>query len=88
MTIKVPVIQEQHFRMPAQRFKQGHRTVFTFSLDLAQLDSMFPQRVDEGMVRDANRRLTPSHAKQIEQYLLRHDDWVLGAILLGIDVID
>ena len=85
MTIKVPMIQEQHFRMPAQRFKQGHRTVFTFSLDLAQLDSMFPQRVDEGMVRDANRRLTPSHAKQIEQYLLRHDDWVLGAILLGID---
>ena len=85
MAITVPVIQEQYFRMPAQRFKQGHRTVFTFSLGLAQLDSMLPQRVDEEMVRDANRRLMPSHAKQIEQYLLRHDNWVLGAILLGID---
>ena len=85
MAITVPVIQEQYFRMPAQRFEQGRRTVFTFSIDLAQLDSMLPQRVDEDMVRDANRRLTPSHAKQIEQYLLRHDDWVLGAILLGID---
>ena len=85
MAFTVPVLQEQYFRIPAHRFNQGHRTVFTFGLDLAQLDSMLPQRVDEDMVRDANRRLTPSHAKQIEQYLLRHDDWVLGAILLGID---
>lgn len=85
MAIRVPVIQEQHFRIPAQRFQQGHRAVFTFALDLTQLDSMLPERVDEDMVREANRRLTPSHAKQIEQYLQQHDDWVLGAILLGID---
>ena len=85
MAMTVPAIQEQYFRIPAQRFKQGTRAVFTFALELAQLDSMLPQRVDEDVVRDANRRLTPSHAKQIEQYLRIHDDWVLGAILLGID---
>lgn len=85
MPITVPVIREQYFRIPAQRFKQGHRTVFAFALNLEQLDSMLPERVDEDVVRDANRRLTPSHAKQIEAYLRDHDDWVLGAILLGID---
>ena len=85
MTITVPAIQEQYFRIPAQRFKQGHRTVFTFALDLMQLDSILPERVDEDMIREANRRLTPSHAKQIEQYLRQRDDWVLGAILLGTD---
>ena len=84
MSITLPVIREQYFRIPAQRFKQGHRTVFTFALTLEQLDSMLPERVDEDVVRDANRRLTPSHAKQIEGYLKDHDDWVLGAILLGI----
>lgn len=85
MPITVPVVQEQYFRTPAHRFKQGYRTVFTFALDLAQLDSILPQRVDEDVVRDANRRLTPSHAKKIEQYLRQHEDWVLGSILLGID---
>ena len=85
MPITVPVVQEQYFRTPAHRFKQGYRTVFTFALDLAQLDSILPQRVDEDVVRDANRRLTLSHAKKIEQYLRQHEDWVLGSILLGID---
>ena len=85
MALTIPAIQEQLFRIPAYRFMQGGRTVFTFALDLVQLDSILPQRVDEGMVREANRRLTPAHAKQIQQYLWRNDDWVLGAILLGID---
>ena len=85
MALTIPAIKEQYFRIPAHRFEQGHRTVFTFALGLAQLDSMLPQRVDDDVVREANRRLTPSHAKQIEVYLREHDDWVLGAILLGID---
>ena len=85
MTIVIPVQQEHLLRIPAHRFEQGHRTVFTFALDLAQLNSLLPQRVDEDVVKDANRRLTPSHAKQIEQYLKQQADWVLGAMLLGID---
>ena len=85
MALIIPAQQEHLFRIPAYRFKQGQRTVFTFALDLAQLNSMLPQRVDGEVVREANRRLTPSHAKQIEQYLKQHADWVLGAVLLGID---
>ena len=85
MAFTIPAVQPQLFKVPAQRFKQGYRTVFAFALDLAQLDSILPQRVEEDVVRDANRRLTPSHAKKIEQYLIQSDDWVLGAILLGIE---
>jgi len=85
MSIVLPTNEVQSFRIPAHRFTQGHRTVFTFALDLRQLDSILPQRIDEDVVREANRRLTPSHAKKIENYLRSHDDWVLGAILLGID---
>ena len=85
MSIVLPVSQIQSFQIPAHRFTQGRRTVFTFALDLRQLDSILPQRIDEDVVREANRRLTPSHAKKIESYLRTHDDWVLGAILLGID---
>ena len=85
MFLVVPAPQEQLFRIPAMRYEQGLRTVFTFALDLAQLDSLLPQRVDEEMVKDANRRLTLSHAKRIEQYLDQQEDWVLGGILLGIE---
>ena len=85
MPIVLPAGEVQSFRIPAHRFTQGHRTVFTFALDLRQLDSILPQRIDEDVVREANRRLTPSHAKRIENYLKEHEDWVLGAILLGID---
>ena len=85
MSIVLPINKVQSFRTPAHRFMQGHRTVFTFALDLSQFDSILPQRIDEDVVREANRRLTPSHAKKIENYLKNYDDWVLGAILLGID---
>lgn len=85
MSIVLPVSQMQSFRIPAHKFTQGRRTVFTFVLDLRQLDSILPQRIDEDVVREANRRLTPAHARRIENYLREHQDWVLGAMLLGID---
>lgn len=81
----INAIEEPYFQIPAHRFKQGHRTAYTFALDLERLDSMVPQRVEENVVRDANRRLIPSHAKKIENYLNTRDNWVLGSILLGID---
>ena len=70
--------------VPAHRFRQGGRDVYYFSLDLATLDGLLPQRVDDTVIRDANRRLTPSHAKNIQKYLEERDDWLLGAMLLGI----
>ena len=71
-------------QLPAHRFQQGHRDVYYFTLDLATLDGLLPQRIDDTVVREANRRLTPSHARDIQQYLESRPDWLLGALLLGI----
>ena len=71
-------------QLPAHRFRQGNRDVYYFTLDLAALDGLLPQRVDDSVVREANRRLTPSHARNIQQYLESREDWLLGALLLGI----
>ena len=71
-------------QLPAHRFRQGHRDVYYFTLDLATLDGLLPQRIDDTVVREANRRLTPSHHRDIQQYLEDRPDWLLGALLLGI----
>ena len=71
-------------QLPAHRFRQGHRDVYYFTLDLATLDGLLPQRIDDSVVREANRRLTPSHARNIQQYLEERDNWLLGSLLLGI----
>ena len=71
-------------QLPAHRFRQGNRDVYYFTLDLATLDGLLPQRIDDSVVREANRRLTPSHARNIQQYLEERDDWLLGSLLLGV----
>ena len=40
--------------------------------------------MDDDVAVGANRRLTPSHAKNIQIYLDEKDDWLLGALMLGI----
>ena len=55
--------------LPAHRFRQGNRDVYYFTLDLATLDGMLHQRVDDTVVREANRRLTTRHAQDIQDYL-------------------
>ena len=41
----MPATQEQYFRIPAHRFNQGRRSVFTFALTLEQLDGMLPREL-------------------------------------------
>lgn len=72
------------FTTVAHRFQQGGRDVYAFALDLETLDNLLPERVDESVVKDANRPLTASHAKNIQRYLEQRDDWLLGSLLLGI----
>ena len=72
------------FSTVAHRFRQGGRDVYAFALDLETLDNLLPERVDESVVKDANRPLTTSHAKNIQKYLEQRDDWLLGSLLLGI----
>ena len=85
MTLNISTVNNQFsLRIPSHRFRQGGRDVFFFALDLETLDGLLPQRVDDSVVREANRRLTPSHAKNIQMYLDEKNDWVLGALMLGI----
>ena len=70
--------------IPAHRFHQGSRDVYYFALDLATLNGVLPQRVDDSVIREANRRLTPSHARNIQMYLDEKEDWLLGSLMLGI----
>ena len=72
------------FAVTAHRFQQGGREVYAFTLDIETLDWLLPDRVDEKVVKDANRPLTQSHADKILKYLRDRDDWLLGALLLGI----
>ena len=72
------------FGLPAHRFRQGGRDVYACVLDLPSLNSQLPDRVDDRVVRDANRQLTPSHARKIQSYLAERPDWLLGALMLGV----
>ena len=69
---------------PAHQFNQGGREVYAFALDLNTLNRFLPDRVDDRIVKDANRSLTASHARKIQDYLVNREDWLLGTLLLGI----
>lgn len=74
----------QPFKTYAHKFRQGGRDVYAFPMDLETLNRKLPDRVDDRMVRDANRPLTPRHAKDIQKYLEDRPDWLLGTLLLGV----
>ena len=71
-------------RIPAHRFRQGGRDVYACVLNLPSLNARLPDRIEDRVVREANRQLTPSHARRIRAYLAESDDWVLGALMLGV----
>ena len=74
----------QDLRIPAHRFRQGGRDVYACVLDLPALNTRLPDRLDDKVVKDANRQLTPSHARRIQIYLSKRDDWVLSTLMLGV----
>ena len=73
------------FSTVAHRIVQGGRDVYTFTLDIETLDRVLPERVDDDLVREANRPLSTPHAKKIQEYLLKRDSWILGTMLLGVN---
>ena len=89
LVISTPTNQYS-LRVPSHRFRQGGRDVYYFALDLGTLNGLLPDRVDDDVIKDANRRLTPSHARNIQRYLDEKDDWLLGSLMLGIaeDAVD
>jgi len=77
--------QQQTLEFNVQRYRQGGRIAYALVLDLGTLDSNIPNFVHVDRIARANRRFNPGHSRHIAEYLYDVDDWVLGAILLGID---
>ena len=69
----------------AQRYQQSGRTAYSLVMDLGTLDSVIPSYVNTESIDKANRRFNPAHSKRIAEYIYDSADWVLGAIILGID---
>lgn len=77
--------QQQALECNVQRYQQGGRIAYALVMDLGTLDSNIPNFVNPDRIDKANRRFNPTHSRHIADYLYEVDDWVLGAILLGID---
>ena len=75
----------QSLEFDVHRYQQGGRTAYSFVMDLGTLDSNVPNTVSTERIENANRRFNPTHSRRIAEYIYDIDDWVLGAILLGID---
>ena len=80
-----PTANQYSLTTSAHRFRQGGRDVYYFALTLETLDGLLPQRVEDDVIKDANRKLTPSHSKNIQAYLDEKDNWLMGAMMLGIN---
>lgn len=77
--------KQQFLELDAQRFQQGGRTAYSLVMGLGILDGNVPPFVNTERIDNANRRFLPKHSKNIADYVYDKEDWVLGAILLGID---
>ena len=77
--------RQQFLERDAHRYQQGGRTAYSLVMDLGTLDSVIPSYVNTERIDKANRRFHPVHSKHIAEYIYRSPDWVLGAIILGID---
>ena len=86
MTQPAAISDQYDLDVPAHRFTQGGRYVYSFPIDLPTLDRLMPDRVDERIrqAEGANRPLTPEHAKKIQEYLEKEDRWLFGTLLMGI----
>ena len=74
---------EIDFKTHAERFKQGDRNVYSFTATLSEINNLLPNRdtETETQVSQANRGLTLSHARDIQQYLAEKPEWLVSSIL-------
>lgn len=82
VTIRKKIQQVVEFDV--HRYQQGGRTAYSLVMDLGTLDDNVPDFVSRERIKRANRRFIDDHARRIAEYIYDVDDWVLGAILLGI----
>ncbi len=77
--------RQQVLEFDVQRYQQGGRVAYSLFMNLGMLDSNVPNFVNPDRIERANRRFNATHSKKIAEYMYEREDWVLGAILLGID---
>lgn len=77
--------RQQVVEFDVHRYQQGGRTAYSLVMNLGTLDDNVPNFVSRERIDKANRRFIDDHARRIAEYIYDVDDWVLGAILLGID---
>ena len=82
--VKIRKQKQQVVEFDVHRYEQGGRTAYSLVMDLGTLDDNVPEFVSRERIDKANRRFIDDHARRIEEYIYDVDDWVLGAILLGI----
>ncbi|MCY4537691.1 MAG: hypothetical protein OXE52_05600 [Chloroflexi bacterium] len=82
--------KQQVVEFDVHRYQQGGRTAYSLVMDLGTLDDNVPNFVSRDRIEKANRRFIDEHARRIAEYIYDVDDWILGAILLGItpDVVE
>lgn len=78
--------KQQVVEFDVHRYQQGGRIAYSLIMELGILDDNVPNYVNSDKIESnrANRRYNDNHAKKIADYIYDVDDWVLGAILLGI----
>ena len=78
---------EIDFKTHAERFKQGGRDVYSFTATLSEINNLLPNRdpETETKVSQANRGLTLSHARDIQNYLAKHREWLMSSISTYVD---
>lgn len=78
--------KQQVVEFDVHRYKQGGRIAYSLVMEMGILDDNVPNYVNADKIESnrANRRYNDNHAKKIADYIYDVDDWVLGAILLGI----
>ena len=83
--VKIRKQEQQAVEFDVHRYQQGGRIAYSLIMDLGTVDSIVPPFVNRHRIDKANRRFNPTHAQRIAEYIYEIEDWVLGAILLGID---
>jgi DGQHR domain-containing protein len=58
--------------------------VYAIAPTVEELMAIVPERLDPGVIKDANRRLFTPHGKAFGEYVWRTEDWTCGALMVGV----
>lgn len=68
--------------LPATRYLQGERTMYSIQITLAQLTQLITKRPDPDHPIEGNRKVDANRARKFGKYVLDREDWVSPAIIV------